>query len=418
MKDKIEYVWHRIAFLFGRQQLMCILAAMLLAAAAYLTDPAAGVLRDGHKLVRADYGEEPQTVRLKVEGLDGKKETIEVEVSPKSYSEEQLAQKCEELMEVLPDVIKGTNQDLSTVEEDLQLLRTVPGYEGIQLTWYPEDPELISYEGTVCNEALDAPKETELEVSLIAGELRQDYVLGVTVQPKKMTPALLQRQELLTQIAAEDIAQKESELLCLPEEINGAPVHYTAERGKTPLLLCLLGPLAAILLSLKPEEEKRQKKKEREQELLADYSELIAKLIVYLGAGLTIRNAWEQIVSVYAANLQRRGGKPRALYEEMYKTSLALYQGVSEDQAYIAFAHRCGLRCYLRFASLLEQNRKNGGAALRNMLMLEMQEAFEERKHAAKRLGEEAGTKLMAPLFLSLIAVLLIIIIPAMMSLG
>ncbi len=50
------------------------------------------------------------------------------------------------------------------------------------------------------------------------------------------------------------------------------------------------------------------------------------------------------------------------------------------------------------------------------MLRMEAIQAFEERKARAKRLGEEAGTKLLAPMFLMLAVVLVIVIVPAFLS--
>ena len=50
------------------------------------------------------------------------------------------------------------------------------------------------------------------------------------------------------------------------------------------------------------------------------------------------------------------------------------------------------------------------------MLRLEAVQAFEERKATAKRLGEEAGTKLLLPMFLMLAIVLVIVIVPAFFS--
>lgn len=43
-------------------------------------------------------------------------------------------------------------------------------------------------------------------------------------------------------------------------------------------------------------------------------------------------------------------------------------------------------------------------------------EAFEERKNMAKKLGEEAGTKLMIPLFLMLAVVFVIVTVPAFLT--
>ncbi len=50
------------------------------------------------------------------------------------------------------------------------------------------------------------------------------------------------------------------------------------------------------------------------------------------------------------------------------------------------------------------------------MLRIEAVQAFEERMARAKRLGEEAGTKLLAPMFLMLAEVLVIVVVPAFLS--
>ena len=52
------------------------------------------------------------------------------------------------------------------------------------------------------------------------------------------------------------------------------------------------------------------------------------------------------------------------------------------------------------------------------ILRTEMEDAFEMRKNLARRMGEEAGTKLLAPLFLMLGIVMVMIMAPAMMTMG
>ena len=66
--------------------------------------------------------------------------------------------------------------------------------------------------------------------------------------------------------------------------------------------------------------------------------------------------------------------------------------------------------------ALLSQNLRKGTKGLTQMLRMEAIQAFEERKARAKRLGEEAGTKLLAPMFLMLAVVLVIVIVPAFLS--
>ena len=102
----------------------------------------------------------------------------------------------------------------------------------------------------------------------------------------------------------------------------------------------------------------------------------------------------------------------------MYLTGSQIKSGISEAQAFREFGNRCGLQQYMKLAALLEQNRKNGSRNLRERLRLEMAEAFEERKHQARRLGEEAGTKLLVPLFLLLAVVMVMIAVPAWLAFG
>ena len=71
---------------------------------------------------------------------------------------------------------------------------------------------------------------------------------------------------------------------------------------------------------------------------------------------------------------------------------------------------------YMKLSSLLEQNRRTGTKNLVQLLEQEMTSAWEEQKHTARRLGEEAGTRLLAPLFLMLVVVMVIIMVPALMA--
>ncbi|MEG0227869.1 MAG: hypothetical protein RR683_04070, partial [Lachnospiraceae bacterium] len=75
-----------------------------------------------------------------------------------------------------------------------------------------------------------------------------------------------------------------------------------------------------------------------------------------------------------------------------------------------------GLQPYLKLGALLSQNLRKGTKGLSDLLQLEAIQAFEERKNLAKRLGEEASTKLLVPMFFMLAIVLVIVIVPAFLS--
>lgn len=170
------------------------------------------------------------------------------------------------------------------------------------------------------------------------------------------------------------------------------------------------------MMVVKERSDRQKMQKQRKDQLLSDYPELLTKMMIFLGAGMTVRTAWEQISEDYRRLRELKKREKRWVYEEMYETCCQLKRGVPEAQAYIEFGRRCGLPCYTKFAGYLEQSRKNGSGNLRERLKLEMEEAFEQRKHQARRLGEEASTKLLLPMFLMLGVVMIMVAVPAMLE--
>ena len=90
--------------------------------------------------------------------------------------------------------------------------------------------------------------------------------------------------------------------------------------------------------------------------------------------------------------------------------------GMPEGECYEDFGVRCREPSYRRFGMLLSQNLRKGSKGLTDILEREAADAFEDRKKLAKKLGEEAGTKLMIPLFMMLAIVFAIVTVPAFFS--
>ncbi len=106
----------------------------------------------------------------------------------------------------------------------------------------------------------------------------------------------------------------------------------------------------------------------------------------------------------------------RYVYEEICVTWNQMQNGLPEGEAYAAFGRRCGSYAYMKFGSILEQNVRQGIAGVSAALDREMTDALEERKNMALRKGEEAGTKLLMPMFLMLGIVLVVLLVPAFMA--
>ena len=71
---------------------------------------------------------------------------------------------------------------------------------------------------------------------------------------------------------------------------------------------------------------------------------------------------------------------------------------------------------YKKLVSLITQNIQKGQQEFIIMLENEVNEAFTERKMHAKKIGEEASTKLLLPMMIMLFIVIAILIIPAVFT--
>ena len=179
-----------------------------------------------------------------------------------------------------------------------------------------------------------------------------------------------------------------------------------------PFIMEIVPALGSVFLLIR----RGARYKKRKKELIYDYSEIVSKLTLLLGAGMTTRMAWHKIVEDY--NRKRQSGSigVRPAYDEMYEADCNMQAGISEAAAYERFGKKCDTREYMKLASLLQTNIKKGTSQLRVLLEHEVNESFEKRKNIAKIKGEEATTKLLFPMLLMLGVVMAIIMIPAVMK--
>lgn len=161
-------------------------------------------------------------------------------------------------------------------------------------------------------------------------------------------------------------------------------------------------------------EKPREEKKKRERQMMADYPDIISKLTILIGAGLSLPQAWMKIAADYEAKKQKTG--IRWAYEEMTRTSRQIQNGAAAGRAFGEYGRRIGVHAYIKLGNLLEQNMKKGTKGLCDMLQAESYQAFEERKHQVRRMGEEASTQLLLPMFMLFFVVLIVIIVPTLLS--
>lgn len=375
-----------------------------------------GILENRH-LDRDGYGGDQRQYELVVEGLPEAGELpVTVQVGPRIYSEEEAEDVFLGLMDSMEERIRGENASLMEVRSHLELPKWFQE-EGVRASWYPSDPDLMDTGGKLRSQ-VEQPREMTLTVALSDGIHKSTYEMPVRLVPQDRTREEKLVSDFLKELEIQDTRQAQAPGLVLPETFQDHVLHYRLSRQEGYGAILLLGILAALLLAARQQSEKKDQEKKRERELLLDYADIVSKLMVLTGAGLTTRNAWERMVRDYENALAIKKARPRPAYEEMALACTRMGSGMSEGEAYREFGRRCKVQCYLKLSSLLEQNRRAGTKNLRAMLETEMADALEQRKNLARRLGEEAGTRLLLPLFLMLGIVMVMIMVPAMMSMG
>lgn len=369
---------------------------------------------------RNDYGKGRVTRTLQVT-IDGKeqKESVEIAVDEKRYTKEEMDKVFARAVRKLESVILGENPSLDEVRSDLKLVTEIPG-EPVKVSWEINRYDLMNIYGELNEKGLiEEPEGTlvNLKAYLTYTEDESMQVLeemSVRVYPPKLSGAERRAAQVKQVIAEEEERSREEDVLKLPGEVDGKKVILRNPDNPRGWYVLALGPVMCLLLVSLQKQNEQKEKEDRERQMMLDYPEIMNKLTLLLGAGMTVKKAWEKIVQDYERQKENVG--VRYAYEEMAVAYREMQSGITEAESYERFGKRCGLKAYRKLASLLDQNLRKGTKGLTVLLGTESLQAFEERKAAAKRRGEEAGTKLLVPMFFMLAMVLVIVIIPAFLS--
>ena len=399
--------------------LLFVFAADLLAMAVWYSESQEQVISQEGIVARPDYGE--SDLALSVQATDGGEDGISygeysINIEARQYTQEEAQELADQLFEILPETILGSNESLDHVITDLNLITSLNGYP-FSISWKSSRYEWIGADGSVNTESIE---EGEYESVTLTATIRYEDWSWEQSYEILVYPETLSQEEQLVQsiqeaLSASNDATVSEEDYYLPDEVSGVSLQWeeVTEDTSTPLFLLVLAAGAAVFAL--GDRDLHQKVQKREQQLLLDYPQIVSKLALFLGAGMSVRNAFVRLGNNYLKE-QGKGGEKRYVYEEILLVCREMDSGISESTALSHFGSRCHTRQYTKLSSLLVQNLKKGNAALLQVLQEEAELAFEERKNLARQMGEEAGTRLLLPMILMLGVTLVIIMIPAFMS--
>ena len=350
----------------------------------------------------ARYGEETESFSYVVEDREL---TLEEITALRPAIEERL---LEELL--------GENEDVAHIRDPVNLVTSLSDYE-VKIYWQIENADLISYLGKVA--CVNEPEQTSLTATVVytgdsclsKEELTWETTFVMTVLPPKVT-VRSDSEEILYAIEEADRLARYEGSYDLPETYRGETLAFWTPPNSARWLALLFIPLFPLLLYFHDKSEREETEHRRKESMNRDYPDILMKLSLLIGAGMTPINAFGRITEDY----RNRGGEARPAYEQLCDMLLSIRDGTSETEAYAGFGLRFRLPNYIKLGMLLCQNLTHGNEHLRAMLAVEVAEALEERKAKARIRGEKAGTKLLFPMILLLGVVFVIILVPAFLS--
>lgn len=405
--------------------LLLVFIGDMLAIAVCLSSLGGSVLREGKVIGRNSYGEGSIQTDLRIKTADEEMlqgQEFPITVNEQIYEEEAVREMAEEAADKLPAVILGNNSSEDEIRERLNLITYMDGYP-FDIVWESDNYALLYSDGTVINEEVCETGEiVNLTAILTYGDYREERMFGI-----RICPPLLTKEEQINKKVAEALEKAERESrynkeVLLPQSIEGTELYWEEKREDSSGYLFLLIGISAFGIYFLQDKDLYEKARLRKLQMLMDYPGIVNKLTLYLGAGMTIRSAFSKIAYDYKKAVDSTGHKRaqntgvRYAYEEMLITCHELESGVGETQAYENFGKRCRVIQYTKLSSLLSQNLRKGSNSILPALRQEAENAFEERKSRAKKLGEEAGTKLLFPMMLMFGVVMILIIVPAYFS--
>lgn len=367
---------------------------------------------------RNDYGKGSKMEQLTV-AIQGETEKLplEIEVAEQRYTAEEVRRLFDRIIPKMDRLILGENENFDRIEQNMKLLTRIPD-EPIEVSWELDRYDVMNVRGELIPDYLkEEGTLVKLSAVLTYCENKEEqalYQCTVNVFPKTLDEDEKGRYQIEKELQKQEEESRTSKKFKLPNQILSRDAVYYRKMDTRGLVLVIMAALVGVLLYAL-EIQNREKEKERQKrQMLLDYPEIVNKMSLFLGAGMTVKRAWRKVVEDYGRQKDLWG--ERYAYEEMKRTCHEMDSGVTESESYENFGRRCDIQIYVKFGALLSQNLRKGTKGMTQMLKLEAIQAFEERKARAKRLGEEAGTKLLLPMFLMLAIVLVIVITPAFLS--
>lgn len=339
-----------------------------------------------------------------------KKETkdVSIEVAGKRRTKKETYRAIDKGKKLLVKKMLANNKSVNKVNSHVDFVNSI-GKEEIKVSWGIENSDLIGYDGEIGKNVPRKGSLVKLTAIMELDKITENYQFYIKVFPEKKNSNL--QRYLQKHVDEKSITERE---VSLPKKIGGKEYRYFVKNTNYSIWIFPLALVIAIVLFVIKDKDLDKEVEERQKQMLRDYPNIVSKLLIYFGAGLSIKSALERIV--YEYNKQKN--EIHYAYEEMEIAITKMKSGVSEATAIAEYGDRCGIHCYIKFANIIEQNLRRGSKDMVYALKSEVNSAVNARKNSILKEGSEISTKLLGPMVVMLIISIAIIMVPAFLSIN
>ena len=419
-----------------------LMGAALLFGALYSARQNRGI--PSNLITRPGYGKAAleETLNLTAAG-EKESESVTIRVSPKAYTYKQAQDLLDQAETQLQKQLPGRNDSLDDVRYPLQLPQSLLD-DAISAEYTISPYGVIDdTSGVIVGDLTENGTPVTVEATLKVQGLERICRYAAVIFPPALTDKEQFSADLDTALRAADNSDPTSDQIRLPAYAGDTPLSWSRPKGPFLTILFILTLLLPTLFWFQKDEKMKELAKKRRELLDLDYSELLFKLTLLIGAGLTIKGAFSRICSQQetlqnSSSLPARGGKDsmqhpternklpsgkgsrpesaHPVYGEIQILLREITDGVPEETAYENFGRRCGLPTYIKLGSLLAQNLRKGSSGLTALLEKEAFLSLQQHRTAARKMGERASMRMLFPMLLMFVDVMLIMMVPAMLS--
>lgn len=358
---------------------------------------------DTNKIQREDYDGKESKEEIYYQ-VSGKEQSVVLNVSPVRLTEEEFHQEAD----LVADEVRGELfPEGELISSDIEL-PIVDKKDTFVISWESDRPELLSSKGRVNLEATQGNTVVNITMTVFYYDYSVAYSYKVLVGREEKTEDRIIAEYLSQVLSNLEEETIEEQVFYIPDEIDDIELNLGKEKNKSGRILGVGLILAIVTVGISLSRLK-DSQKARDERLMRLYPILVDNLWLYLEAGMNVRKAFQECVNSWT-------WEDTFLKEQLLYMLNQIDNGQAEYIAYEELGARLSLTPYTNLMRHISQNVRMGTKDLRILMETEATMAIEEKKERAKRLGEEASTKLVFPMILLLIVVMVIIMTPAFMG--